>query len=62
MTGPERGSVLMEYVVLCSFIGIVVSVAVHVGFYNPVEGYVEKGLDFVRWHRIRLYALSLPIP
>ncbi len=56
------GSVLMEYVVLCGFIGVAVAVAVYVGFYNPVEGYVETGRKFVQWRQILLHALSLPIP
>lgn len=60
--GGDRGSVLMEYVVLCSFVGIAVAVAVYTNFYNVSEGYVGTGLKFVQWRQILLHALSLPIP
>ncbi len=57
-----RGSVLMEYVVLCCFLGIAVVMAVHNGFYNHAAGYVGIGRGYVWFQRLRLYALSLPIP
>lgn len=56
------GSVLMEYVVLCCFLGIAVVMAVHNGFYNHAAGYVGIGRGYVWFQRLRLYALSLPIP
>ena len=58
----SSGSVLVEYVVLCCFLGAVIVFALHQGFWNPSDGYVGFGRDFVRFHRLRLWALSLPIP
>lgn len=58
----SSGSVLMEYVVLCCFVGAAVVLAVSAGFYNLREGYVGNGLGFVFFHRLRAYALSLPLP
>jgi hypothetical protein len=52
----------MEYVVLCCFLGIAVVMAVHNGFYNHAAGYVGIGRGYVWFQRLRLYALSLPIP
>ena len=58
----ETGSVLMEYVVLCCFLGLAVVSAIHFGFYNVSDGYVGAGRGYVWFQRLRLYALSLPIP
>jgi len=58
----EVGSVLMEYVVVCCFIGMAVVLALHFGFYNVNDGYVGAGTSYVWFQRLRLYALSLPIP
>lgn len=52
----------MEYVLLCCFVGAAVALAVGMGFYNTREGYVGNGVGFVFFHRLRLYALSLPLP
>ena len=62
MKGSTCGSVLMEYVVLCSFIGLLVAVMMHTQFYNVTQGYVGLGLKFVQWRQILLHALALPIP
>ena len=58
----SSGSVLMEYVVLCCFVGMAVAWFAYANFYNPVDGYVGLGLKFVQWRQILLHALSLPIP
>lgn len=58
----DAGSVLMEYVVLCCFLGAAVVLAVHFGFYNVNDGYVGTGRSYVWFQRLRLYALSLPVP
>ena len=67
INGEETGSVLMEYVVLCCFIGCLIVLFIHNEFYNVVDGYNTKGVlklgeGYVYFQRLRLYALSLPIP
>lgn len=62
MRDAECGSVLMEYVVLCCFIGLAVATAVYADFYNVNEGYVGVGEKFVQWRQILLHALAIPIP
>ena len=62
MGNGERGSVLMEYVVLCCFMGLAVATAVYVDFYNVNDGYVGGGLKLVQWRQILLHALAIPIP
>ena len=63
----DAGSVLMEYVVVCCFIGCVILLFLHNEFYNVVDGYHTKGPlklgeGYVYFQRLRLFALSLPIP
>ncbi len=58
----DAGSVLMEYVVLCGFVGMAAAWFAYANFYNVTDGYVGLGLKFVQWRQILLHALSLPIP
>lgn len=63
----DAGSVLMEYVVLCCFIGCAIVVFMHNEFYNVFDGFSTKGFlnlgeGYVYFQKLRLYALSLPIP
>ncbi len=58
----ECGSVLMEYVILCCFVGMAAALFSFTDFYNVTDGYVGLGVKFVRWRQILLHALSLPIP
>lgn len=58
----ECGSVLMEYVILCCFIGAGIAMFVHLDFYNVSDGYVGMGLKFVQWRQTLLHALAIPIP
>lgn len=58
----ECGSVLMEYVILCCFVGACIALFVHLDFYNVSDGYVGMGLKFVQWRQTLLHALAIPIP
>lgn len=58
----DCGSVLMEYVVLCCWIGLLVAGFVYGDFYNVTDGYVGLGKEFVKWRQILLHALAIPIP
>ena len=67
MHNGECGSVLMEYVVLCCFIGCVILLFLHNEFYNVIDGYhtrgpLKLGEGYVYFQKLRLFALSLPIP
>lgn len=57
----------MEYVVVCCFIGCVILLFLHNEFYNVIDGYQTKGPlklgeGYVYFQKLRLFALSLPIP
>lgn len=58
----EKGSVLMEYVILCCFIGVVLLEFFHTQFFNYTDGYVGRGIDWaayvLRLHR----AIAMPFP
>ena len=67
MRNGECGSVLMEYVVVCCFVGCVILLFLHNEFYNVIDGYQTKGPlklgeGYVYFQKLRLFALSLPIP
>lgn len=63
----DAGSVLMEYVVVCCFIACVILLFLHNEFYNVIDGYhtrgpLKLGEGYVYFQKLRLFALSLPIP
>ncbi len=60
----ERGSVLMEYVILLVFVGVVLMVASHTllfGF-GPGEGLGPLGQEIQGFFQRTMGGLSLPIP
>ena len=56
------GSVLMEYVIICSLIGVGVTLLFHNGFFNFNEGFVGLGLELKTATQWVLGGISLPIP
>ena len=58
----DRGSVLMEYVVLCCGVGVVLLEFFHTQFYNATEGYVGPGLEWAASVQLLHRAISIPIP
>lgn len=64
MTGSRctSGSVLMEYAVLCCFLGVVLLTFFHSQFYNFTDGYVGLGAEWADHVRLLHRAIALPIP
>ena len=69
----DKGTVLMEYVILCCFIGIVLIGFLQVaaedsdgnaisGFFNTTQGYVGLGLEWAASVQLLHRAIALPIP
>lgn len=56
------GSVLMEYVIVCSFIGILVVVLFYTQFFNFNEGFIGLGEELKIATQQVLGGISLPIP
>ena len=57
-----KGSVLMEYVVLTCFVGVVLLGFMHSEFYNVDEGYIGLGAEWAETVRLLHRAIALPIP
>ena len=64
MTGFRNasGSVLMEYVVLCCFLGVVLLEFFHLQFYNFADGYVGLGAEWAEHVRTLHRTIAIPIP
>ena len=58
----DRGSVLMEYVILCCFVGIIAIEFFHTQFYNFEDGFVGLGLDWAGSVQQLHRAIALPVP
>ena len=56
------GSVLMEYVIVCSFIGILVVELFYTQFFNFNEGFIRLGEKLKTATQQVLGGISLPIP
>lgn len=58
----DRGSVLLEYVVLCCGVGTALILFMHANFYNPVDGFVGLGRDLVVFYQRFQTLLARPVP
>ena len=58
----EAGDVLLEYVIVCSWIGIAVVKFMHAQFYDFDNGYVGMGLSIQKAFQRVLEGISLPVP
>lgn len=59
----ERGSVLMEYVVLCSAVMLLVEFIWREGLYSPSEGWKGTlGTPIESYYQRVLGGIALPIP
>ncbi|MBQ7252072.1 MAG: hypothetical protein IJS32_05665 [Kiritimatiellae bacterium] len=64
MTGRRnRGSVLMEYVVLCGAVMLLIDFIWRMGLYNPTEGWdTILGRPIEAYYQRVLGGIALPIP
>jgi hypothetical protein len=58
----RAGSVLMEYVIVCCFIGVIVVELFHKEFFNFDDGFVGLGLVVKTAIQRVLGGIALPIP
>ena len=58
----DSGSVLLEYLLLCCWIGIILLEFFHSNFFNYEQGYVGYGADWSRSVQLLHRAIALPIP
>lgn len=62
----ERGSVLMEYVVLCAGVGAVLVLFWHMELYNHTEGWrdgkLKLGRSTVNFYQRVLGSIAMPVP
>ena len=63
LQSDERGDVLMEYVIVCGWIGVIVLLFLQEEFFNIDKGYVGRiGLEFLAANQRVLEGIALPIP
>lgn len=58
----DKGSVLMEYVVLTCFVSLVTLTFLRTYFYNVEKGYVGLGLEWARSIQLLHRAIAAPFP
>lgn len=58
----ERGSMMLEYVIVLCAIGAALAVFVNREFYSPVDGFGPLGQGIVAFYQRTLGGLSLPVP
>lgn len=59
----DKGSVLMEYVVLCSFTALAIIGAWHAALYNADEGWTgTMGRGLVEYYQRISGGIAMPIP
>ena len=61
-TSGERGSIMMEYVVVLCGIGVVLVIFMNRAFFDYSRGFGPLGQGIVAFYQSILGGLSLPIP